>query len=279
MKKKQLAPGSFTLLAFLIVLLALAGCQTEGQLDEAVVTQEATDQSSEAEEPTEAESTLEVKQQMTAQPEPSATSSEAPVEDPTEVPAEEGMSDVDPTPTEVPAISGTEMKEYVSSTEFFSLKVPSGWSSEETLPGAAFIAANSEEALARYHDDSAFEPGDFVINVGFIPSRLLQTNELRNLNFAYDASPDVFLQSLLPMFRTTGETVLSDVERVSLSEKIDAGRVTVSGAGREGLVKWTSTRMWPTPLRPRWHLAALRTRSTAHCWEVEHDHCNRKSRK
>ncbi|HCB48489.1 MAG: hypothetical protein AMJ56_21420 [Anaerolineae bacterium SG8_19] len=217
MRSKELLQRVLALAVLVVTLFALAACQKAEQIDEAA-------------------STLEAELQMTAQPEPSATAPEAPAEEPTEVPTEEAMSDVEPTPTEAPAIATTDMEEYVSTTEFFSLKVPAGWSSEETLPGAAFVVANSEEALARYQDDSTVEPGDFVMNVGFIPYRLLQTNELRNLNFAYDAPPDVFLQSLLPMFRTMGEAVMSDIELVSLSEETEAGRLTVSDAGREGMV-------------------------------------------
>ena len=217
MRRKYLLHKVLALAMLAVTLLALTACQKAKQIDEAA-------------------STLEAELQMTVQPEPTATAPVAPTEEPTETPTEVAMPDVEPTPSEAPAITATDMEEYVSATEFFSLKVPAGWSSEETLPGAAFIVANSEEALTRYQDGSAVEPDDFVINVGFIPYRLLQTNELRNLNFAYDASPDIFLQSLLPMFRPTGEAVLSDVKLISLSEETEAGSLTVSGEGREGMV-------------------------------------------
>jgi hypothetical protein len=93
-----------------------------------------------------------------------------------EEPASEVDSDAEPAPTEAPtpeeAPPSNDMDEFVSITEFFTLMVPAGWVSEETMPGAAFAMANNEGALARSRDNSPVEPGDFVINVGFLPYRL-----------------------------------------------------------------------------------------------------------
>jgi hypothetical protein len=199
------------------VLFMLAACQQAEDVDRAA-------------------STLEAELIMTVRPEPSPNDKSNPADVPDEEPTRQVVPTGQPTATELPAPSESDMEEYVSPTEFFSLMVPAGWSSEETLPGAAFVMANSEEALARFREGGAAEPGDFVMNVGFIPYRLLQTNELRNLDFAYEASPDIFLQSLLPMFRLTGEADMSDVELASLGGKIEAGKVKVSDAGREGTV-------------------------------------------
>lgn len=165
----------------------------------------------------------------------------AEAKDATVSPTAEIDSDVDTAATQAPApeptTAASDMDEVVSITEFFRLLVPAGWVSEETKPGVSFVMANNEQALARFHNNSAVEPGDAVIHVGFLPYRLLQTNELRSLEFAYDASPDVFLQSLLPLFRPAGEAMLSDgVELVSLDSENEAGKLTVSGAGSEGLV-------------------------------------------
>jgi hypothetical protein len=166
----------------------------------------------------EEESTMETEE---IQPTPSPIASEPTAEEPTE---------------EVPTRAATELEEFVSATEFFSVKVPAGWSKDEVFPGAALVMANSEAALERYESGSAVESGDLVLNIGFLPYRLLETNELRSLNFQFDGSPDVFLQSLLPMFHIDDDLVIGDPELVSLSDERDAGLMTVSTEGREGMV-------------------------------------------
>lgn len=217
MRSRQKYEKLLPLALLMTVLFMLAACQRAEDVDRAA-------------------STMEAELIMTVRPEPSPNDKSTPADVPDEEPTRQAVATGQPTATESPAPSESDMEEYVSPTEFFSLMVPAGWSSEETVPGAAFVMANSEEALAHFHEDGAVEPGDFVMNVGFIPYRLLQTNELRNLDFAYDASPDVFLKSLLPMFRLAAETDLGDVELVSLGGELEAGKLIVSGAGREGMV-------------------------------------------
>lgn len=153
-----------------------------------------------------------------------------------------GAQTTTPEPTQEPeSVPAEEMKEesmeeFVSMTELYSVNVPANWSSEELVPGGAFVMANSQDALDRFKGESALESGDFVINVGFLPYRLLETNELRALNFRYDASPEIFFQSLLPMFQIDEAVTLSDPELTSLGEGIDAGLMRVSGEGREGMI-------------------------------------------
>ncbi|HSR46478.1 MAG TPA: hypothetical protein VLL77_00685 [Anaerolineales bacterium] len=136
-------------------------------------------------------------------------------------------------PSEAPAI---DLQEAESVTEMFTLMVPEGWSQEEVVPGAAFVMASSEAALDRYRATGGAEEGDLVVNVGFLPYRLLETNELRALDFQVDASPDVFLQSLMPMFLVDPGLTFSQADLVSLGNDREAGRMTVSAEGQEGIV-------------------------------------------
>jgi hypothetical protein len=211
-KGQFLIPGP-ALLALIIVLLALAACRDEEQLNAF-------------------ESTLEAEARAELQP----TSTPVPTETPTREPTEEPEEIIEPTPTAVPAPVVDDMEEYVSITEFFSLKVPAGWSSEETFPGGAFVMANSEAALERYKNGGAVTSGDFVLNVGFLPYDLFEQREVKPLAIQFEATPDVFLQSLLPMFNIKGDAVLSDVDLVSISDDRDAGMLTVSEEGREGMI-------------------------------------------
>jgi hypothetical protein len=172
--------------------------------------------------------------QMTVQPESSPVEQEAPSEEPAEQPTAE--ADVEPTPSATPANEVNEMEEFVSVTEFFKLMVPIGWSSEETFPGGAFVMANSEAALERFNSDSTVESGDVILNVGFLPYELFRQREVVPLDIQFEANPDVFLQSLLPMFRIEDSAVVSEPELVSLTVERDAGQLTVTEEGREGLI-------------------------------------------
>ena len=132
--------------------------------------------------------------------------------------------------------SGTE---FVSTSDLFSLKVPAGWHMEEVIPGADFVMANTETALERYRNGSTIEAGDFVLNIGFLPLALFQENQLAHLGFQLGASPEVFLQSLLPMFRLGDESAAQAAGKttlVSLEDGREAGRLTFSQAGREGML-------------------------------------------
>jgi hypothetical protein len=205
MKHKHFMQKVFVFFALVLVLFALGACQP---LDE------------------QPEETAEVqRKEETTEPDEGQ-------EAPDEVEADE-VADAS---VEIPMTGDTEMEQIVSVTEFFTLQVPVGWSTKEVLPGANFVMANSEQALERYRSGRAIETGDFVVNVGFLPYRLLQTNELRSLDFQYDAPLDVFFQSLMPMFRITDDLVISEPQLVSLNGEREASLMTVSEAGQEGTV-------------------------------------------
>lgn len=128
---------------------------------------------------------------------------------------------------------------FVSSTDLYNLMIPIGWSTQEVIPGADVLITNTEAALERYTNNDAIESGDTVLNVGFLPLALLQEKELAHLGFQFKASPEVFLQSLLPMFRIGNESavnVAGEVTLVSLGNGRDAGMLTFSEEGREGLI-------------------------------------------
>jgi hypothetical protein len=155
-----------------------------------------------------------------------------------ELPGGEQPSDVEQEPAVKPDAGDQEadMAELVSMTEFFRLQAPSGWATAETIPGGAFIMANTDAALERYRSGGAVESGDFILNIGFLPDTLLESNELRPLDIQFGAPPDVFLRSLLPMFNPVSGTPLSDPELVSVSEVRDAGQLIVVDVDREGMI-------------------------------------------
>lgn len=129
-----------------------------------------------------------------------------------------------------------DLEPYTSMTDLFHLGIPTGWSVEEHLPGRALLLANSDTALERYRSGSAVEPGDLVLNIGFLPFLLLQQRELRPLDIRFEATPDAFLQSLMPMFRVPDETAIGNAELVRLPGDVDAGLSTVASDGREGMI-------------------------------------------
>jgi hypothetical protein len=224
MRNKGFLPRGFLLLVLMAALLALAACQNDEQASESESTEEA-----------EVQSTMQPASSATAP----VTTAQGPTEQPTEEPTEGALSDVEPLPSEVPATAATELEEYVSVTELFSAKVPAGWSTQEYVPGGGLVMANSEAALERYNSGSAIESGDFVLNVGFLPLALLQEKDLSHLGFRFEASPEVFLQSLLPMFRIDNDPagdIAGEAALVSVREGRDAGLLAVSDGGREGLI-------------------------------------------
>jgi hypothetical protein len=128
---------------------------------------------------------------------------------------------------------------FVSSTELFSLYVPTGWSMEEVVPGASLVMANSETALARYRNGNALESGDLVLNVSFLPLAFLQEKELSHLGIQVEAPPDAFFQSLLSMFLLGDQPAREaggEAELVSMGDERDAGLLSLSEDGREGLI-------------------------------------------
>jgi hypothetical protein len=128
------------------------------------------------------------------------------------------------------------MREFVSESEFFSIQVPADWHTEEVVPGIALVTANSEAAFARYSAGETPESGDFVVNVGFLPYEVLRQRELASWNIQFDATPDIFLQSFLPLFRLDEETLMGDAQLISLSDTRDAGQLSFSDGEREGTV-------------------------------------------
>lgn len=160
-----------------------------------------------------------------------------------------GEAMLHPTPTPVPPEPEIEKPaeepnyvistEYVSATEFFSVKAPNRWSIEEDLPGADLIMANSEAALDRFRSGSSVESGDFVVKIGFLPLALLEEKDLAHLGFQFGSSPEVFLTSLLPLFRINDEpagNVVGEATLVAVSDGRDAGMLALLDAEREGMI-------------------------------------------
>ena len=138
-----------------------------------------------------------------------------------------------------PVIPGYPATEWVSNAQMFSLMVPEGWQAQEIVPGAGVVLANTQVALERYQAGSPSEMGDQVLQVGFLPHALLQEKELAHLGFQFEASPDVFLQSLLPLFRfgdRPASDVVGAVSLVSVDEGLDAGMLAFTEQERAGLV-------------------------------------------
>jgi hypothetical protein len=128
---------------------------------------------------------------------------------------------------------------FVSSTELFKVYVPAGWKTEEVIPGVDLIMANSGAALEHYRSEGALESGELVLNIGFLPLSLFQEQALAHLKIQTEASPEVFLRSILPMFLVEGEpagNLAGQAVLVSLGDGRDAGMLTFSKEGREGLI-------------------------------------------
>jgi hypothetical protein len=129
--------------------------------------------------------------------------------------------------------------EYVSSTDLFNLYVPTGWSTQEVIPGANLVMANNESTLISYHNANDLKSGELVMSIGFLPQAFLQEKELSHLGIQIEASPEVFLKSLLPMFLVGGKparNTVGEATLVSLSDERDAGMLTFSEDEREGLI-------------------------------------------
>lgn len=128
---------------------------------------------------------------------------------------------------------------YVSSTELFRLYVPTDWKTQELIPGADLVMTNSEAALEHYRSESALDSGDLVLNIGFLPMALFEEQALAHLKIQIEASPEVFLQSILPMFLVDGEQAgdaAGEPVLVSLGDGREAGTLTFSKEGRDGLI-------------------------------------------
>ena len=129
-----------------------------------------------------------------------------------------------------------EMQKFVSERDYFSVEVPTDWQTEEIVPGAALLTANSDAALERYKSGDMPESGDFVVSFGFLPYNIVQAPQVASLHIQYDASPDVFLQSMMPLFRVSDGASISDAALVSVSDTRDVGVINFSSNGREGSV-------------------------------------------
>ena len=151
----------------------------------------------------------------------------------TSVPTQAIATQAAKTPNDSPDVA------FVSATELYHLKTPSGWIAEEIIPGAGLVMANSEAALERARSGSAIGPGDFVLNLGFLPVALLKEKELTHLGFQLEAPADVVLQSLLPLFQIGADPaaeVIGQAVRVSLRDEREAGMLTVTSEAREGMI-------------------------------------------
>jgi len=147
-----------------------------------------------------------------------------------------------PEPTASPPPPESELKtdfleellpiEFSSATGQFSLRQPAGWVIEEDEKGLGLVMANSEAALTRFKTGQV-ESGEFVLNIGFIPAAWFERNGIE-----LGTTPDVFLQSIMPLLRPSEDNVespaVSDSELVSLSDGIEAGLLTISDDKREG---------------------------------------------
>lgn len=209
MRNKSLYQRVLLVAVLAVALCLLAACRKEKQAEEAAPP-------------------LETEIQATLEPESTA-----------EEPTMEPQTGAGPTPSALPVVVATDMQEFVSATDLYSLMVPAGWSMEEVVPGADFVMANSAAALERYHNGSTLESGDIVLNVGFLPLALLQEKQLSHLGFQLGASPEVILQSLLPLFRMGDDPAVDaagEAALVPLSNGKDAGMLTLSDAGYEGII-------------------------------------------
>ena len=128
--------------------------------------------------------------------------------------------------------------EFSSATEQYSLRHPAEWLVDEDRENGVLVMANSEAALGRFNAGAA-DPGDFAMNIGFIPAAFFQRVEFKDLDIQLGTTPDAFLQSIMPMLNLTGEyterTVVSAGELVSLSDEVEVGLLTVTNEEREGM--------------------------------------------
>ena len=134
---------------------------------------------------------------------------------------------------------GFPVTELVSSTELFKLYVPVDWRMDEVIPGADLVVANTESALTHYRSESALESGELVLNIGFLPFALFEEQALAHLKIQIEASPEVFLQSILPMFLVDGEPAkdaAGEPVLVFLGDGREAGTLSFIKEGRDGMV-------------------------------------------
>jgi hypothetical protein len=220
MRGKRFLNSTRALLVLMAMLFLVTACQSEERIQKT-------------------EPTLGVEVQPTAQPNPSQIKPLVTVEEPAIEPSEELSGGSDSAPSAKLTTTKTQLEEYVSVTELFNLKVPTGWSMQEAVPGGDLVMANSDAALERFRSGSALVSGDFALNVGFLPLALLQEKEFSHLGFKFEASPEVLLESLLPMFRVgdiPAKDVLGKPELVSVRDDRDAGLLTISDEKHEGLI-------------------------------------------
>jgi hypothetical protein len=220
MRGKRFLNSTRALLVLMAMLFLVTACQSEERIQKT-------------------EPTLGVEVQPTAQPNPSQIKPLVTVEEPAIDPSEELSGGSDSAPSAKLTTTKTQLEEYVSVTELFNLKVPTGWSMQEAVPGGDLVMANSDAALERFRSGSALVSGDFALNVGFLPLALLQEKEFSHLGLKFEASPEVLLESLLPMFRVgdiPAKDVLGKPELVSVRDDRDAGLLTISDKKHEGLI-------------------------------------------
>ena len=123
-----------------------------------------------------------------------------------------------------------------SSSGHVRIMVPPGWVIEEDADGVRLVLANAEAALTTFKEGELPKPGEVVITIGFIPAALFAEKDFSHVGIQLEASPDLFLQSIMPMLRITGaETAdVSGSELVPLSGEREAGLATIATLQREG---------------------------------------------
>lgn len=131
---------------------------------------------------------------------------------------------------------GADMTMVKSSSGHVSVMSPSGWVVEEDADGVRLVLANAEAALTTFNAGEQPKPGEAVITIGFIPAALFAEKDFSHVGIQLEASPDLFLQSIMPMLRITGaETAdVSGSELVPFSDEREAGLVTIATPQREG---------------------------------------------
>ena len=121
----------------------------------------------------------------------------------------------------------------------FSVAYPAGWIAFEHEDGIGLAIANSDAAMTRFGVGESV-PGDLALNIGFIPAAWFAMGEWEDVGIQLEATPDVFLQSIMPMLRLTEAyaegAVIRDSELVSLSDGVEAGLLTVSYGERVGML-------------------------------------------
>jgi hypothetical protein len=208
MKFKQL-----TLFVLLTLLLALAACKAEEQLDEAAAP------TAEVEEP------AVVATEIPPTPEPTPVPPTAePTPEPTPVLAT-------PEPTTEPVFeSEIGMNSFTSSDESLSFDYPEGWSVEDTGPGRV-ILANSDDAMAR-SDSGALQSGDVRISITLLPANIVADYGFHLGNTAEDALQFIHDSGLFVAAQE--DTQVGEIQSLELENTASAAQLSVATSDQGG---------------------------------------------